>query len=45
MEEDIMFHRLTQISQNTNCEIMAGARDLSHLKNTETGFAALVNAH
>jgi len=41
MEEDKMFHRLTKISQNTNCEIVAGARDLSHLQNRDTGFTAL----
>jgi hypothetical protein len=40
MEEDIMIHRLMQISQNTNCEITAGARDLSHLQKREIGFAA-----
>jgi len=39
-KEDIMFHRLIQIPQNTNCEIMARARDLSHLQNREAGFAA-----
>ena len=35
-----MFHRLAQVSQNTNCKIMAGARDLSHLQKRDTGFTA-----
>ena len=40
MKEDKMFHKLTQISQNINCEIVAGARDLSHLQNRDTDLAA-----
>jgi hypothetical protein len=40
VEEDIILHRLIQVSHNTNCEIMAEARDLSHLQKIDTGFAA-----
>jgi hypothetical protein len=39
MEEDIMFHRLMQISPNTNYEITAGTKRISSPKQTDR-FAA-----